>query len=211
MISTYDCAQKKLIGKLIAVGLTVVLLPIMALYSYGAEPSAAKPDIAGVWAEIAYVRFQAAQGYDLQSDARKQTAFRPREPQDPATPADELELAGDEKSLASEEYQRAAKQWEKAAEGFTVGVEANRAKTAKENAALAWQAAQRTVVDAIELYRTAEDYYEASNDLPKKTAVLGKIATSLERLIEISTNVPWSSVSRSMATAADPDNIQEHG
>lgn len=185
--------------RIISLAAVFLMLATTGSYSYGAEPFTATPEIATIWAEIAYVRFQAAQGYEVQSEVRKQTAFRPKQPNEPATPASEFEIGGDEKTLACDEYQKAAKQWAKAAQGF--GIESNRAKTAKENAELAWQAAKRTVVDAIELYRRAEDYYDAHNNLLKKTAVLGKIATNLERLIEINMNLPWSSVSTSIPTA----------
>jgi hypothetical protein len=154
-------------------------------------------DEAEIWAEIAHVRFRAAQGYDLQSDVRKEAAYRPRAPGDAARPGDELDLAGDEKNLAYEEYQRAAKSWEKAAQGFKSAVALDKAKSAKESSTTAWHAARQALLEAIELYRMAEESYEAGNDLPKKTAVLGKIAKILEQLIEIRIHIPWNSVSKS--------------
>jgi hypothetical protein len=40
----------------------------------------------------------------------------------------------------------------------------------------------------------AQEYYDAANNLEKKTAVLGKIARDLERLIEMKTTGHWNSV-----------------
>ena len=211
MISTCHGVQKRLTAKIVPLAAAILLLPMTALYSYGAEPFPAKADDAGVWAEIAYVRFQAAQGYDLQSDNRKQAAFGVRGPRDPAIPGDELDLAGDEKYLACEEYQRAAKHWEKAAQLYQSSVGSDKASGAKENAAAAWQAAKRTLLESTELYRMAEEYYEAANDLPKRTTVLGKIARNLERLMEINLDVPWSSVSRSKPVVADHENRRRAG
>ena len=134
-----------LIAKVILSATTILLLPT-ALQSYGAEPLSAEADEVGLWVEIAYVRFQVAQGYDLQSDIRKQAAFRPRGAHGTAMPGDETDLAGDEKYLACEEYQKAAKYWEKAAQAFKSPLGADKATSAKENVAAAWRAAKRTLL-----------------------------------------------------------------
>jgi hypothetical protein len=194
MSFTDDRAKTKLAKKIFTLVLAILLLPLAA-YCYGAAQFPVKADEARIWAEIAYVRFQAAQGYDLQSDIRRQAALKLGEPNNVTTPGNELELAGDEKSLACEEYQKAAQHWEQATQGFRSAVQLEKAKTTKESAAASWLAARQTVLEAIELYRTAEEFYETANDLPKKSAVLGKIATNLERLIDINTNISSNSVS----------------
>jgi tetratricopeptide (TPR) repeat protein len=183
--------------KIISIAIAIFLFPSTLLYSYGAEKLGMHGnEEADLWAEIADIRFEAAKGHDLQSNIRKETALRARGSYDPVTPGDELDMAGDEKYLASEDYQTATKHWEKAARGFRTLVELDKARTAKENAATAWEAARRTLREAIQIHRMAQDYYEATNNLEKKTAVLGKIARNLERLMEIKIrpNGPLSSL-----------------
>jgi tetratricopeptide (TPR) repeat protein len=178
------------------ISLAAVILMIVAtlLPSYAAEKSGIRDDETELWAEIASIRFQAAKGHDLQGDISKEAAFRPRTSYDPVTPGDELDIAGDEKYFASEDYQAATKHWEKAARGFRAAGELDKAKSAKENAATAWEAARRTLREGIQIHKMAQEYYEAANNLEKKTAVLGKIARDLERLIEIKTTGHWNSV-----------------
>jgi tetratricopeptide (TPR) repeat protein len=195
MIITRKRARKKSWRTIISLGLAILLVPSMVLQGYGAEKLGVSGNEAELWGEIAEIRFQAARGHDLQSDIRKEAAFRARGSYDPITPGDELEIAGDEKYLASEDYQTATRHWEKAAKVFSKTLdEPGRARSAKENAAVAWEAAKRSLREAIQIHRMAQEYYEATNDLEKKTAVLGKIARNLERLIEIRTTNPWSSV-----------------
>jgi hypothetical protein len=189
--------NKKFPTKIISIALSIFLFPSTLVYSYGAEKLGIHGnDEAELWAEIADIRFEAAKGHDLQSNIRKETALRARASYDPVTPGDELDIAGDEKYLASEDYQTATKHWEKAARGFRTLVELDKAKNAKENAAAAWEASKRTLREAIQIHRMAQDYYEATNNLEKKTAVLGKIARNLERLMEIKIrpNGPLSSL-----------------
>jgi tetratricopeptide (TPR) repeat protein len=191
--------------KIVSLAAAMLLLAPTLLPSYAAEKSGIRDDEADLWAEIAYVRFEAAKGYDLQSDIRKEAAFRPRGPSDPITPGDELDFAGDEKYLASEDYQTATKHWEKAAKAFRTAGELDKARNAKENAATAWEAARRTLREGIQIHRMAQEYYEAANNLERKTAVLGKIARDLERLLEMKTKDQWGSVSISIpATQMDP-------
>jgi hypothetical protein len=167
--------------------IAILLFPLTLLHGYTGDKLGVS-DEAELWDEIADIRFQAAQGHDLQSNIRKDAAFRPRGSSETTTPGDELDLAGDEKYLASEDYQTATKHWEKAAKGFSkVFVESSDARNAKENAAAAWEAAQRSLREAIHIHRMAQQYYETTNNLEKKTAVLGKIARNLERLIEMKT------------------------
>jgi tetratricopeptide (TPR) repeat protein len=171
---------------LLALALAIFLFPSTLCYSYGAEKLGMHGnDEADLWAEIADIRLEAAKGHDLQSSIRKDTAFRARASYDPVTPGDELDIAGDEKYLASEDYQSATKHWEKAAKGFKTLAELDKARNAKENAAMAWEAARRTLREAIQIHRMAQEYYEATNNLEKKTVVLGKIARNLERLMEM--------------------------
>jgi len=54
-----------------------------------------------------------------------------------------------------------------------------------ENADAAWEAARRTLREGIEIHKMAQEYYETANIVEKKTAVLGKMARNLERLIEM--------------------------
>jgi tetratricopeptide (TPR) repeat protein len=194
MLITYKRATKKVSITIISLAIAILLLPSTASHSYGADKLSASNEEAELWSEIADVRFQAARGHDLQSDIKKEAAFRPRGPNDPATPGDALDIAGDEKYLAAEDYQVATKHWEKAAKGFKTSVEPDKARSAKENAAAAWEAAKRSLREAVQIHRMAQDYYEATNDLEKKTAVLGKIARNLELLAEMKTKNPWSSV-----------------
>jgi hypothetical protein len=187
---------KKFPTKVISIAVAIFLFPSMLSYSFGAEKLGMHGnDEADLWAEIADIRFEAAKGHDLQSNIRKETAYRARG-YDPVTPGDELEMAGDEKYLASEDYQTATKHWEKAARGFKTLVELDKARSAKENAATAWEAAKRTLREAIQIHRMAQEYYEATNNLEKKTVVLGKIARNLERLMEMKIRpiVPVSSI-----------------
>jgi hypothetical protein len=171
--------------KLISIALAIFVFPSTLSYSFGAEKLGMHGnDEADLWAEIADIRFEAGKGHDLQSNIRKETAYRARG-YDPVTPGDELDMAGDEKYLASEDYRTATKHWEKAATGFKTLVELDKARTAKENAATSWEAAKRTLREAIQIHRMAQEYYEATNNLEKKTVVLGKIARNLERLMEM--------------------------
>jgi hypothetical protein len=179
-------SNKKFPGKIISIAVAIFLFPSTLLCSYGAEKLGMHgSEEADLWAEIADIRFEAAKGHDLQSNIRKETAFRARGSYDQVTPGDELETAGDEKYLASEDYQTATKHWEKAAKGFRTLVELDKARTAKENAATSWEAAKRALREAIQIHRMAQEYYEATNNLEKKTAVLGKVARNLERLMEM--------------------------
>jgi hypothetical protein len=177
---------KKFRSKIISIGVAIFLYPSTLVYSYGAEklgmPGNEEADL---WAEIADIRFEAAKGHDLQSNIRRETAFSARVNYDLVTPGDNLDMAGDEKYLASEDYQTATKHWEKAAKGFRTLVELDKARSAKENAATSWEAAKRTLREAIQIHRMAQEYYEATNNLEKKTVVLGKIARNLERLMEM--------------------------
>ena len=190
-----DSAKTRLTRGVLCLIASVLFWSIAALHSLAAEQSPVRLNEAEVWTEIAYVRFQAAQGYDSQSDIRKLAAFKPKGPQEPATPGSELELAGDEKSLACDEYQKAAQHWGKATQGFKSAIQLDKAKITKDSAGVSWLAARRTIFEAIELYRMAEEIYETANDLPKKSAVLGKIAANLEWLIEIDANISSNSVS----------------
>jgi tetratricopeptide (TPR) repeat protein len=177
---------KKFPSKLSSIALAIFLFPSTLCYTYGAEKLGMHGnDEADLWAEIADIRFEAAKGHDLQSNIRKDTALRVRASYDPVTPGDELDIAGDQKYLASEDYQTATKHWEKAAKGFKTLAELDKARYAKDNAAMAWEAARRTLREAIQIHRMAQDYYEATNNLEKKTVVLGKIARNLERLMEM--------------------------
>jgi hypothetical protein len=176
---------KKFPKKIISIAAAIFLFPSTLLYSYGAEKLGMGTNEADLWAEIADIRFESAKGHDLQSNMRKDAAFRARAAYDPVTPGDELDIAGDEKYLASEDYQTATKHWDKAAKGFRTLVELDKARNAKENAAIAWEAAKRSLGEAIQVHRMAQEYYEATNNLEKKTVVLGKIARNLERLMEM--------------------------
>ena len=161
MITTYKRARKKVSITIISLAIVVLLLPSTVLHSYGADKLGVSGDEAELWGEIADVRFQAARGHDLQSDIRKDAAFRSRGPYDPAAPGDELDIAGDEKYLAAEDYQAATRHWEKAAKSFKTSVESDKARNAKENAAAAWEAAKRSLREAIQIHRMAQDYYDA--------------------------------------------------
>jgi|RhiMetdeSRZDD1v2_1073273.scaffolds.fasta_scaffold227525_2 hypothetical protein len=180
-------SRKKFPKKIISMAAAIFLFPSTLLYSYGADTSGISGNEAELWGEIAGIRIEAAKGHDLQSNIRKESAFRARGSYDPVTPGDELDMAGDEKYLASEDYQAATKHWEKAAKGFKALVELDKIRNAKENAVEAWEAAKRTLREAIQIHRMAHEYYEATNNLEKKTAVLGKIARNLERLMEMKT------------------------
>jgi len=177
--------RKKFPKKILSLAGAMFLLPLTLVYSYGAEKLGMGGNEAELWGEIADIRIEAAKGHDLQSNIRKEAAFRARGSYDPSTPGDELDIAGDEKYLASEDYQTATKHWEKAAKGFKTLVELSKAKNAQENALDTWEAAKRTLREAIQIHRMAQEYYEATNNLEKKTAVLGKIARNLERLMEM--------------------------
>ena len=183
MSCNYHRARRRLPNKKVALA-TATLLALMLSHSYAAENSGGR-DEAELWDEIAYVRFQVARGHDLQGDTRKEGAFKPRGPYDPATPGDELDRAGDEKYWASEDYQTATKHWEKSAKGFRTAGELDKARNAMENADAAWEAAKRTLREGIEIHKMAQEYYETANNLEKKTAVLGKVARNLERLIDM--------------------------
>ena len=176
--------RKRFPKKIISLLAATFLLPSL-LYGYGDEKLGLSGNEAELWGEIADIRFEAAKGHDLQSNIRKEAAFRARGAYDPVTPGDELDIAGDEKYLASEDYQIATKHWEKAAKGFRTLVEIDKARNSKENAIAAWEAAKRTLREAIQIHRMAQEYYEATNNLEKKTAVLGKMARNLERLMEM--------------------------
>ena len=181
--------------KIILLVIAILLSPATLLHSYGGEKFGLSGDEAELWDEIADIRFQTAQGHDLQSSIRKDSAFRQRGTYETTSPGDELDLAGEEKYLASEDYQTATKHWEKAAKGFSKAfVESGKARNAKENAAAAWDAAKKSLRDAIQIHRMAQEYYETTRNLEKKTAVLGKIARNLERLIEMKAKNPWSSI-----------------
>jgi hypothetical protein len=177
--------RKKFPKKRLSLAGAMFLLPLTLVYSYGAEKLGMGGNEAELWGEIADIRIEAAKGHDLQSNIRKEAAFRARVSYDPSTPGDELDIAGDEKYLASEDYQTATKHWEKAAKGFKTLVELGKAKNAQENALDTWEAAKRTLREAIQIHRMAQEYYEDTNNLEKKTAVLGKIARNLERLMEM--------------------------
>jgi tetratricopeptide (TPR) repeat protein len=177
--------RKRFPKKILSLAGAMFLLLSTLLYSYGAEKLGMGANKAELWGEIADIRIEAAKGHDLQSNIRKEAAFRARGSYDPSTPGDELDIAGDEKYLASEDYQSATKHWEKAARAFRTLVELNKARNAQENAVETWEAAKRTLREAIQIYRMAQEYYDATNNLEKKTAVLGKIARNLERLMEM--------------------------
>ncbi len=177
--------RKKFPKKILSLAGAMLLLPLTLVYSYSAEKLGMGGNEAELWGEIADIRIEAAKGHDLQSNIRKEAAFRARGSYDPSTPGDELDIAGDEKYLASEDYQTATKHWEKAAKGFKTLVELSKARNAQENALDAWEAAKRTLREAIQVHRMAQEYYEATNNLEKKTAVLGKMARNLERLMEM--------------------------
>jgi hypothetical protein len=153
------------------------------------------PNEGDFWSEIADVRIQVAQGHELLSDVKKAGVFRARDPLDPVTPGDELDLAGDEKYLAFEEYQRATKHWENAAEVFSGAAKPDKAKKAQENAVETREAARRSLLDAIDIHRMAYDYYLANDNLTKKTDLLAKIARNLELLIELEIKSYRNSVS----------------
>ena len=177
--------RKKFPKKILSLLAATFLLPSTLLYGYGDEKLGLSRNEAELWGEIADIRFEAAKGHDLHSNIRKEAAFRARGAYDPITPGDELDIAGDEKYLASEDFQTATKHWEKAAKGFRTLVDLGKARTAKENAVESWEAAKRTLREAIQIHRMAQEYYETTNNLEKKTAVLGKLARNLERLMEM--------------------------
>ena len=160
------------------------MLASLLSYSDAAEKLGAGQE-AELWEEIANVRFQAARGHDMQGETRKVRAFQAGGLGSPTTPGDELDIAGDEKYWASEDYQTATKHWEKAAKAFRAVGDLNRATSAMENADAAWEAARRTLREGIEIHKMAQEYYETANIVEKKTAVLGKMARNLERLIEM--------------------------
>jgi hypothetical protein len=159
-------------------------LPLSLSSSDAAEKLGAGQE-SELWEEIANVRFQVAGGHDLQGETRKLGAFQARSLESPTTRGDEFDLAGDEKYMASEDYRTAAKHWEKAAKGYRSLGESEKARNAMENADSAWEASRRTLREGIEIHKMAQEYYATTNNVEKKTAVLGKIATSLERLMEM--------------------------
>ena len=170
-------------NKIIALSLAIFLASALA-HGHAAEKSGVG-DAAETWDEIAYFRWQAAHGHDLQGDARKTAAFTQKAPDDTATPGDKLDRAGDEKYLASQDYQTATKHWEKAANNFKSAGDLDKARKAMENADQASQVARRTLREGIEIHKAAQEYYEATNNLEKRTEVLGKIARNLERLTDV--------------------------
>jgi hypothetical protein len=205
------CTRKKFPKKILSLAGAMFLLPLTLVYSYGAEKLGMGGNEAELWGEIADIRIEAAKGHDLQSNIRKEAAFRARGSYDPSTPGDELDIAGDEKYLASEDYQTATKHWEKAAKGFKTLVELSKARNAQENALDTWEAAKRTLREAIQIHRMAQEYYEATNNLEKKTAVLGKIARNLERLMEMKIR-PIGPMSLYLPpTAPDRAKLEQHG
>ncbi len=182
MTCNYHRARRRFANKIVRLAAATLLASALS-HGYAADNSGAR-DEAELWEEIAYVRFQVAKGHDLQGDIRKEGAFNPRGPYD-VTPGDQLDMAGDEKYWAAEDYQTATKHWEKAAKGFRAAGELDNARNATEHADTAWEAARRTLREGIEIHKMAQEYYETANNLEKKTAVLGKVARNLERLIDM--------------------------
>jgi hypothetical protein len=129
--------------------------------------------------------FKLHRGHEFKSNIRKDAAFKSRSSDDPVTPGDELDVAGDEILLAFEDYHRAAKHWKKAVNAFGTVSKLELAKTASENAPVAWQGARRTLLEAIEIHSMAHDQYQTKGNLTKRTAVLGKMARNLELLVEM--------------------------
>lgn len=135
--------------------------------------------------EVADVHFQIAQGQDALGNIKKDQAFRANSGDPSMTPGDQLDAAGDLKFWAFEEYRTAMKQWEKIAQSVRPGGATDRAKVAMNNADIAWDACKRALNDAVEIHRQAQEYFEISNDLERKTAVLSKLARNLERLVDL--------------------------
>ena len=135
------------------------------------------------WEEAAKLRLQAARGHEMQAARRREEMFTFTDIL--PTPGDALDSAGDEKYSASEDYQRASKNWENAAKAFKTAGEPDKAKDALQNAAMAWEAARRTLGEGTELYKMAEERFEIINDLDKKTKVVKKSARNIERLMEM--------------------------
>ena len=169
---------------LILVLAAAALLPLPWSSSNAAERVGVGQE-AELWEEIANVRFQVAGGHDIQGETRKVGAFQARGLESPTTPGDEFDIAGDEKYYASEDYRTATKHWEKAAKAFKALGESDKARSAMENADSAWEASKRTLREGIEIHKMAQEYYATTNNLEKKTAVLGKIARNLERLMDM--------------------------
>lgn len=183
MTFTYRRVIRRFSVKAVALG-AAALSALMLSHSYGAQNSGGRDELE-LWDEIAYIRFQAARGHDLQADIRKEGVFKPQASYDTVTPGDELDLAGDEKYWASEDYQTATKHWEKAANVFRRTGELDKARNAMENADAAWDAAKRTLREGIDIHKMAREYYKTANNLEKQTAALGKVARNFERLMEM--------------------------
>lgn len=135
--------------------------------------------------EIASLHLQIARGHDALGSARKDAAFRERDPDAYVNPGDELDAAGDLKFSAFEEYQTAMKQWEKIAKSIGLEGKIISARTAMGNADIAWDSCKRALDEAIEFHRRAQDYFESTNNLERKTAVLGKLARNLQRRLDL--------------------------
>ena len=176
-------ARRRFPNKLVALAAGILLISTLS-HSHAADNSGVR-DEADLWDEIANVRFQAAGGHEVEGEIKKEGAFQARGSDSTTTPGDELDIAGDEKYKASEDYQKATNQWERAAKAFRTSGESDKARSAMENADSAWEASRRTLREGIEIYKMAKEYYETTNNLDKKAAVLGKIAKNLERLIEM--------------------------
>ena len=168
----------------------ILLFPITTLFpgtlrqSFAAETPELHDEL-DLREELAYVHFQIALGQDALGNIKKDLAFRANSGDPSMTPGDQLDAAGDLKFWAFEEYQTAMKQWEKIANGIRPGGATDRARGAKNNADIAWEACKNALNDAVEIHRRAQEYFESGDNLERKTAVLSKLARNLERLVDL--------------------------
>lgn len=151
-------------------------------YGYAADGMSPRHE-AEQWEEVAKIRLQAARGHELQSERKREGAFRLSDVL--STAGDALDLAGDEKYSASDDYQKASKHWEKAAKAFRAAGDPDKAKDALENAAIAWDAARRALREGAEFYKLAEEQFDSVNNLERKIMALKKSARNIERLMEM--------------------------
>ncbi len=142
---------------------------------YPEEPDAS--ETSNQWEEIASLRFQAAFGHELRSEQKEALGTE--------TPGEALDGAGDEKVLASGGYKIASEHWKKAAEGYELRGELDHKKKAEYNADLAWEAAKRTLREAVGFHMRAAKQYENTNTLGRKISALEKVASDLEGLMKM--------------------------
>ena len=163
---------------------TITLFSVTFKESFAAEKPGVRDEL-DLRQEIAYVHFQIARGNDALGNNKKDLALGAQASDTGLSAGDELEAAGDLKFQAFQEYQAAMKQWERIAKSVRPGGKMDRAKAAMDNADIAWDACKRALNEAVEIHRRAGEYFETGNNLERKTAVLGKLARNLERLLDL--------------------------